>query len=137
MPARAKFGLDALERAVGFLDAAMRHQPTRRFRQPRAHQEDDQAERRADEKGDTPSPIRRQQGGIEKNDRGDRSHRGADPEAAVDDKISPAPVARRDQFLNRRIDRGVFPPMPAPVKNRNNAKLQRFHDSAVAAVATR
>ncbi len=29
------------------------------------------------------------------------------------------------------------PPMPAPVKNRNSAKLQKLHDNAVAAVATR
>jgi hypothetical protein len=29
------------------------------------------------------------------------------------------------------------PPMPAPVKKRNSAKLARFHDSAVDAVATR
>jgi putative ABC transport system substrate-binding protein len=29
------------------------------------------------------------------------------------------------------------PPMPAPVKNRNSAKLHRFHDRAVVAVATR
>jgi hypothetical protein len=29
------------------------------------------------------------------------------------------------------------PPMPAPVRKRNNAKLQKFHDSAVAAVASR
>ena len=27
------------------------------------------------------------------------------------------------------------PPMPAPVRNRNRAKLQKFHESAVAAVA--
>jgi hypothetical protein len=29
------------------------------------------------------------------------------------------------------------PPMPAPVASRNRAKLQKFQDSAVAAVATR
>ena len=29
------------------------------------------------------------------------------------------------------------PPMPAPVTNRNSAKLQKFHENAVAAVATR
>ncbi len=29
------------------------------------------------------------------------------------------------------------PPIPAPVRKRNSAKLQKFHDSAVAAVATR
>ena len=29
------------------------------------------------------------------------------------------------------------PPMPAPVRKRNSAKLQKFQDNAVAAVATR
>jgi hypothetical protein len=29
------------------------------------------------------------------------------------------------------------PPMPAPVRNRNSAKLHRFHENAVAAVAHR
>ena len=29
------------------------------------------------------------------------------------------------------------PPMPAPVRKRNSAKLAKFHDSAVAAVAQR
>ena len=29
------------------------------------------------------------------------------------------------------------PPIPAPVSARNSAKLQKFHDSAVAAVAVR
>jgi hypothetical protein len=65
MPARAKFGLDAVDHAVGFGDAAVGHQPTRRFRQPHAHQEDDEAEQRADEKGEAPSHIGRQHGGIE------------------------------------------------------------------------
>ena len=29
------------------------------------------------------------------------------------------------------------PPMPAPVRNRNSMKLHKFHENAVAAVATR
>jgi hypothetical protein len=37
-----------------------------------------------------------------------RSQRAADPERAVDGKIGPSAKARRDHFLNRRIDRTVF-----------------------------
>jgi hypothetical protein len=79
----------------------MRHQPTRRFGDPHPQQENDEAERRTDEKGDAPSQIRRQQGGIEQNDRGHRTHCGADPEAAVDDEVGPAAVARGNQLLDR------------------------------------
>ena len=45
---------------------------------------------------------------IEQHDGADRAHRRTNPEAAVDHEIGPAAVARRHQFLNRRIDRGVF-----------------------------
>ena len=45
---------------------------------------------------------------IEQHDRADRADRRADPEAAVDDEIGPSAIARRHQFLDRRIDRGVF-----------------------------
>ena len=38
----------------------------------------------------------------------ERAERRADPEAAVDDEVGPAAHARRDQFLDGRVDRGVF-----------------------------
>ena len=45
---------------------------------------------------------------IEQHDRAGRAERRADPEAAVDHEVGPAAIARRHQFLNGRIDRGVF-----------------------------
>ncbi len=86
----------------------MGHQPARRFRQPQAHEEDDEAEHGPDQKRQAPSQIRWQQVGIEHHQRSRRAERGADPEAAVDDEIGPAAVARRHQLLNGRIDGGVF-----------------------------
>jgi hypothetical protein len=47
--------------------------------------------------------------GSSRNDGGCRTHGSAEPEAAVDDEIGPTAVARGDQFLDRRIDGGVFP----------------------------
>ena len=52
--------------------------------------------------------IGREQLGIEQHDGGDRAHRRANPETAVDHEIGPAAIARRHQFLDRRIDRGIF-----------------------------
>ena len=52
--------------------------------------------------------IGREPRGIEQHDGGDRAHRRAEPETAVDDEVGPAAIARRHQFLDRRIDRGVF-----------------------------
>ena len=45
---------------------------------------------------------------IEQHDRDQRAERRADPEAAVDDEVELAAVARRDQFLDGRIDGGIF-----------------------------
>ena len=46
--------------------------------------------------------------GIEQHDRARGADCGADPEAAVDDEIGPAAIARRHQLLDGRIDGGVF-----------------------------
>ena len=62
----------------------------------------------ADEIGEPPAEIGTGDGGIEQHDRAGRAQRGADPEAAVDDEIGPAAIARRHQLLDGRIDRGVF-----------------------------
>ena len=87
---------------------AVNHQPARAFRNPHPHHEHHEAETRAGEIGQPPAEIGTDQRGIEQHDRADRAHRRADPEAAVDDEIGPSAIARRHQFLNRRIDRGVF-----------------------------
>ena len=86
----------------------MDHQPARAFRNRHPHHEHDQAESGAGEVGEPPAEIGTDECGIEQHDRGDRAHRSADPEAAVDHQIGPAAVARRHQLLDRRIDRGIF-----------------------------
>ena len=106
--------LDIVDDRVRFVRAAMDHQPAGAFRNPHPHHEDDQAESCADEVSQPPAEIGRQHVGIEQHDGGDRADRSPDPEAAADHQISPAAIARRHQFLDRRIDRGIFAADPRP-----------------------
>jgi hypothetical protein len=108
MAPRAQPLLDIVDRRLGLVETAMGHQPTRRFRQPQPHEEDHQPECGADEEGKPPAQIRRQQIGIEQHDRAGGAERSADPEAAVDDEIGPAAIARRHQLLDGGIDGSVF-----------------------------
>ncbi len=86
----------------------MDHEPARALRNPEAHDEDDQTEGRTDEETQAPADFGIEQRGVQQH-RGRRcAERGADPEGAVNGKIGPAAIARRDEFLDSRVDRGVF-----------------------------
>ena len=87
---------------------AVDHQPARAFGNPHPHHEHDQAEHGAGEIGEPPAEIGSGDCRIEQHDRGCCAERGADPEAAVDDEIGPAAIARRHQLLDGGVDRGVF-----------------------------
>jgi len=99
---------DTVDDLMRFIGVAVDHQPARAFRNPHPHNQHDETERGTNEIGEPPAEIGPGHGGIEQDDRADGAERGADPEAAVDDKIGPAAVARRHQFLDGRVDRGVF-----------------------------
>ena len=75
--------------------------------------------------------------GSQKCDRAARAQRRAEPEAAVDrESVRPRKRAGINSWIAELI--AVYsPPMPAPVKKRKAAKLQRSHDNAVTAVAVR
>jgi hypothetical protein len=62
----------------------------------------------ASEEGHAPADLRFDETRIEQEDRTEAGDGGADPEAAVDRKIGPAPAPRRNQLLDRRIDGAVF-----------------------------
>src|SRR5207237_2820897 len=100
--------LDRGHDRLGLGGAPVRHEPARALRQPQAHEQDDEAEERADEEGDPPAEVRAKMRGIEKYDGPGRADRRADPEAAVDDEVGPAANARRDQFLDGRVDGRVL-----------------------------
>src|SRR5262249_11504743 len=87
---------------------AMDHEPARTLRDPEAHDEDDQAESRANEEAQPPANLRIEQRRIQQYGGRRGAERRANPEAAVDGQVGPAAIARRYEFLDRRIDRGVF-----------------------------
>ena len=72
------------------------------------HEKNDEAESRADEKRYAPARIGREQRRIEQDDRARRSDRRSHPEAPVDDEIGPPAIARRNELLDRRVDRRVL-----------------------------
>ena len=94
--------------------AAMQHQPARALRDPLAQHQDRETQHRADPERRAPPPIRRQQSRLQQHDRADRPERRADPEAAVDREVGAAAIARRDQLLDRRVDRRVLAADPGP-----------------------
>src|ERR1700680_5019247 len=61
-----------------------------------------------------PADVGIEAGGIQKDDRSGRSQRAADPKRAVDGKVGPATIARRDHFLNRGVHRAVFTAYASP-----------------------
>ena len=63
---------------------------------------------RAGQEGEPPAELRVDERRVEQRDRDQRAERRADPEAAVDHRSSAAAIAGGDQFLDRRVDRGVF-----------------------------
>ena len=99
---------DICDDRVRALRLAMDHQPARAFRNPEPHQEDDEAEGSARKKRKPPAELGIDHLRVEQDDAQHRADRGADPEAAVDDEVGPAAIARRHQLLDRRIDRRVF-----------------------------
>ena len=121
-----QFAFDAVHDAARFVNAAVDHQPSRRFRNPHANDEDDEPERRADEERAAPSDVGRQQRRIEQHDRSPGAERCADPEAAVDDEVGPAAIARRHQFLDGRIDGGIF---AADARSGEEAKYAKARDA--------
>ncbi len=91
------------------------------------------------------APIRKharqpQSGGsdrrVEQHERAAAPMRRAHPERAVDGEIRPAAHARRDEFRDGRIDRGILAADARAGAGSETARsVARFHEKAVAAVA--
>ena len=104
---RTRFSISRND-ALGLVGAAMRHQPARAFRNPEPHEEDDSP---------SAAPIRkasRQPNSGSMNAGSSSTIEPAAPIAAPIQKlplmheVGPAAHARRDQFLDGGIDRGIF-----------------------------
>ena len=88
--------------------APMDREPTRTLGHPHAHEKNDEPQDCAGQERKPPSPFCRDESGIEQHDRDHGAERRADPETAIDREVELATIARRDQFLNGRIDGGIF-----------------------------
>ena len=55
-----------------------------------------------------PAEVGREDRGVQQQQRREAAERRPDPEAAVDREVDPAAVARGDQLVDRRVDRGVL-----------------------------
>src|SRR5579883_2871676 len=86
----------------------MSDKPTRALRNVAPEQQDAEAERTADCETEPPAEIGRHDAGIEKQQRSGRAGRSAEPEAAVNNEINAAAIARRDELVDCEIDRRVF-----------------------------
>ena len=94
--------------ASAFLLPAVGDQPARAFRQIAPQEQDGQADRGADEEGGAPADLGVEPSRIEEHQGAGAADCGPHPEAAADHQIRPAAIARRDQFLDCRVDRAVF-----------------------------
>jgi hypothetical protein len=100
--------LDLAYDCLGLFDETVGDQPARAFRNPTSHDENDKSYRGADQEGQPPSQRRVDKGWIEQDDRAACAHGRSDPEAAVDQEVSPAAQAGGNKLLDCRIDGSVF-----------------------------
>lgn len=93
---------------LGLLLSAVDQQPPWALRDTAAYEEDDQAEDHAEGEGQPPADVRREEGGVQRDDRQQGAADRAQPEAAVDDQVDPAPVLGGDQLVDRGVDGRVL-----------------------------
>ena len=99
--------LDVGDRALRGVHPAVHDLPARAFRQVPPHQQDHQPQDRADQEGQPPAQA--EVDGLEEDERAQRAEDRTGPVGAVDRDVDPAPEAGRDQFVDGRVDGGVFP----------------------------
>src|ERR1700674_1281 len=87
---------------------AVRHQPPRALRHEATEQQDAETQDGSDAETEAPTDIRGEQSLIPQERNKKRPSRCAKPEAAVDDEVDTTPVLRRNELVDRRIDRSVF-----------------------------
>jgi hypothetical protein len=102
-----------------------------------AHQQDGDAEHRAEAEGEPPAQVRGEEVLVEQDHRQDRAAGGAQPERPVDDQIDPTADPGRDELVDGGVDGGVLAPDPDAGENRQTKKYMGFIENAVATVATR
>ena len=98
--------LDLRDDLLRFVRAPVGQEPPRALRDEAANRQDRQGENRAD--GEAEAPADRRANVLEQLVREESRERGPEPPAAVDRERDPAADARRDQLVDRGVDRRVF-----------------------------
>jgi hypothetical protein len=73
-----------------------------------AHEQDRDPEHRAEHEREPPPEVGREDRRVEQDQRADRAARRAEPVRAVDDEVDAPPHARRDELVDRGVDRRVL-----------------------------
>ncbi len=100
---------DRADEFVGVLTVPVDELPPRTLRHMPAYEQDHEAQDDAQGERETPAQVLREVVRVEHDDRKQRPADRAEPVAAVDDEIDPAPVLRGDQLVDRRVDGRVLP----------------------------
>ena len=93
-------GFDIGDDLIRFVSVTMCNQPARAFRNPETHEKNQAGETGANQKSEPPAKIRIEKPWIKQDQRAKRAEGGPDPEAAVDDKVSPPAQERAPEWWN-------------------------------------
>ena len=86
----------------------MGHQPSGAFRNPQAHKKDGERQACANQERGAPAQLGIDNGRIKQHNRTGGPHSRTEPEAAVDDEVSPPAKPGWDEFLDGGIDGRVL-----------------------------
>ena len=100
--------LDIVGGLFGFLLAAVGDLPARAFRDEAAEEQDGAAEHRADSEAEAPADVDADIAAGQQQKRGGGADGGAGPVTAVDDQVDAASETGGDEFIDGRVDGGVF-----------------------------
>src|SRR5450432_4385871 len=94
--------------AFRFSMTAVDHEPARAFRYRVAKEDNAQAKNRADAERQPPAQADGDNSHVKQHDGCTGTDGSADPEAGVDDEINASADTRGDQFIDGRVDGGIF-----------------------------
>ncbi len=93
---------------VGLLALAVDELPAWALRHVPPHQQHPQAQDDAEGEAEPPADVLGEDAGVQHHDGQQGAADRAEPVAAVDDEVDPAPVVGRDQLVDRGVDRRVL-----------------------------
>ena len=101
---RGRRTFDAGNDDLGLTHTPVKNQPAWTFRQRTPKEEHDEREQRADEKCEAPPDVGLETSRHQEDRRAQRAQHRSHPETAVDREVSAAPIAGRNELLDRGID---------------------------------